>query len=107
MRRKNVSEKETESIIKSKLKLKRGKLSRIKTKDKVTRVKTSVNTDVNFNIKSLFSKKQKIQTSTIKKIKESTSEIKTTLKINRMQLKINFIFFSLKTLSQTKITLQS
>ena len=105
MRRKNVSEKKAESIIKSKLKLKRGKLLRIKAKDKVTKVKTSVNADINFNIKLLLSKKQKVQTSTVKKIKEFTSETKTTLRVNRIQLKINSTFFSLKTSLQTKITL--
>ena len=105
MRRKNVPEKKTKPIIKLKLKLKRGKLLRIKAKDKAVRVKTSVNANTDFNIKLSFSKKQKIQTSTVKKIKEFTLEIKITLKVNRMQLKMNLIFFSLKTLLQIKITL--
>ena len=107
IRRKNISKKKAELIIKLKLKLKRGKLSRIKTKDKAVRVKTSVNADADFNIKLSFSKKQKIQTSTIKKIKESILETKITFEVSRMQLKINLIFFSLKISLQIKITSQS
>ena len=104
IRRKDVPEKKAELIIKLKLKLKREKLLRIKIKGEAARAKTSVNVNADFNIKLLFSKKQKVQTSTVKKIKESILETKTTSEVSRMQLKINLIFFSLKILLQTKIT---
>ena len=107
VRKKDVSEEEAELIIKLKLKLKREKLSRIKAKDKAVRVKTSVNADADFDIELLFSKKWKVQTSTVKKIKEFMLGIKITSEVGRMQLKMNPTFFSLKILLQIKITSQS